>query len=225
MTELELWEAESRDEFAASVAGDVGFIIDSALEARREALVALPWADFLEPAWEKLAAQSRDWRHVTIVPTDDALVSVEDERSRTVKFARLFMPKGARVLPLANENEDLSLAGGAANARLSDLGWPLDLVLLAIDEGDESAGFVRGEGLDRIIASEEDIRATAVETQDGPVAAVSAHTVAKARTVMIAATKTARGVLDALATGEKASPIGRVLEKVTVPVDAHVLAG
>ena len=42
MIEVEWWDYDSPDEMAEAVAGDVGFIIDSALDARGSALIALP---------------------------------------------------------------------------------------------------------------------------------------------------------------------------------------
>ena len=42
MIEAEFWDYDSAEEMAAAVAGDVGFIIESAIEARGNALIALP---------------------------------------------------------------------------------------------------------------------------------------------------------------------------------------
>ena len=42
MIEAEFWDYDSEDEMAAAVAGDVGFIIESAIDARGNALIALP---------------------------------------------------------------------------------------------------------------------------------------------------------------------------------------
>ena len=42
MIEAEWWEYESQDELAAAVAGDIGFIVESALDARGSCLLALP---------------------------------------------------------------------------------------------------------------------------------------------------------------------------------------
>ena len=42
MIEAEWWEYDSVDELADAVAGDVGFIAESALDARAAALIALP---------------------------------------------------------------------------------------------------------------------------------------------------------------------------------------
>ena len=42
MIEAEWWEYDDEAEFAEAVAGDVAFIIESALDARGQALVAFP---------------------------------------------------------------------------------------------------------------------------------------------------------------------------------------
>ena len=42
MIEAEWWEYDSVDEMADAVAGDIGFIVESAVEARNAALIALP---------------------------------------------------------------------------------------------------------------------------------------------------------------------------------------
>ena len=42
MIEAEWWEYDSLDELADAVAGDVGFIIESAVDARGSSLIAVP---------------------------------------------------------------------------------------------------------------------------------------------------------------------------------------
>ena len=76
MIEAEWWEYEDADEFAEAVAGDVGFIIESALDARGEALIAIAGGRTPFAAYQKLAAQKLKWKNVTIGPTDDRLVPV-----------------------------------------------------------------------------------------------------------------------------------------------------
>ena len=41
MTEIEWWEYDEAEEFAEAVAGDIGFIIESAIDARGAAVIAL----------------------------------------------------------------------------------------------------------------------------------------------------------------------------------------
>ena len=71
MIEAEWWDYDSAEELAAAVAGDVGFIIESALDARNECLLALPGGKSPIPVFEKLAQQKFPWKRVTIVPGDD----------------------------------------------------------------------------------------------------------------------------------------------------------
>ena len=42
MIEAEWWDYETVDELADALAGDIGFIIDSAVEARNSSLIAVP---------------------------------------------------------------------------------------------------------------------------------------------------------------------------------------
>ncbi|OYU73398.1 MAG: 6-phosphogluconolactonase, partial [Alphaproteobacteria bacterium PA3] len=132
MIEAEWWDYDDMDELAEAVAGDVGFIIESALDARGQALIALPGGKTPLPIYEKLAAAPIKWKHVTIIPTDDRLVAVDNPLSNVAMLAKAFMPKGARVLPIATENKDHKAAGNAAAARLQDLPWPPALVWLGV---------------------------------------------------------------------------------------------
>ena len=56
MIEAEWWDYDDMGEWADAVAGDVGFIIESALDARGQALIALPGGKTPLPVYEKLAA-------------------------------------------------------------------------------------------------------------------------------------------------------------------------
>src|SRR4249919_3130891 len=73
MIEAEWWDYETIDELADAVAGDVGFIIDSAIEARNASLIAVPAGRTGPAIFPKLAAQSLPWKRLTIIPTDARL--------------------------------------------------------------------------------------------------------------------------------------------------------
>ncbi len=222
--ELELWEAEDAEEFTASIAGDIGFIIDQALDARRGAIVALPVEDFLLPAYARLAEGKRDWRHVKILPSHDGVVAVDDPGSKVAALARIFMPKGARVLPLSSAHDDYKMAGAAADARLQDMDWPLDLVLLTMGEGGSVAGLVTGPDIDEALTADDDRRAMGMISDDGAeFVTITKKAITTSRTVMFAVKgEWKRGELETAARGDD-TPAGRVLADVTVPVDAHVL--
>ena len=147
MIEVEWWEYDSLDELADAVAGDVGFIVDSAVDARGSSLIALPGGKIGEAIFPKLAAQKLPWKQVTIVPTDERLVPMDDERSNVRAIAKSFPAAGARVIPIAADIPDYKLAGNSADARLQDLSWPPDLVWLGMGEDGHTAGIFAGPDL------------------------------------------------------------------------------
>ena len=144
MIEVEWWEHDDMAAMAEAVAGDIAFIIESALDARGDALVALPGGRTPEPIFERLAKAKLNWRRVTVVPTDDRLVPVDSPLSNAAMIARHFMPRGARVLPIGSDNPDYKAAGRAADARLADLPWPPDLVWLGIGADGHTASIFPG---------------------------------------------------------------------------------
>src|ERR1700730_8221015 len=136
MIEAEWWDYDTAAEMAGAVAGDVALVIENALRARGQALVALPGGKSPVPIFERLAAATIEWNRVTIIPTDDRLVPLGNPLSNVAMIARHFLPKGARVLPIAAESAvDYRTAGKAADAKLADLKWPPDLVLLGVRAG------------------------------------------------------------------------------------------
>src|SRR5512135_2003367 len=106
MIEAEWWEYDSLDELADAVAGDIGFIIESAIDARNASLIAVPGGSTGPAIFPKLAAQKLAWKKVTIIPTDDRLVPVDSELANVRSIAKAFLPIGARVIPLASGTVD-----------------------------------------------------------------------------------------------------------------------
>ena len=118
MIEAEWWDYDDREEMADAVAGDIAFIIESAIDARGGAVIALAGGKTPAPVYEKLAAAKLDWKRVTIVPTDDRLVPLGDPLSNVTGLGKVFIPKGARVVPLVSEKaDDYKAAGRAADAQ------------------------------------------------------------------------------------------------------------
>ena len=231
MIEAEWWDYDDADELAEAVAGDIGFIADSAIDARDAALLALP-GDAPAAILTRLAKAKLPWRKVTCVPTDDRLVAVDHEFSYVRGLAKALLPAGGRVLPIGTPNADVAAAGNAADARLQDLPWPPDLVWLTVGEDGHTAGLYPGPDLAAALDAPKARRAIGVTPDpmpaDAPVARVTLTRAAilSARTILITCHGQAqRDLLEtAIADGHSSKlPIGRLLAEADQAIDIHWL--
>ncbi|MET0245366.1 MAG: 6-phosphogluconolactonase [Sphingomonas sp.] len=230
-TEIEWWEYDDAEEMAEAVAGDVGFIIESAIDARGAAVIALAGGKTPLPIYEKLAKAKIDWKRVTIVPGDDRMVPLGDPLSNVTAIGKIFIPKGARVIPLISSTvADYKAAGRAADALLQDLHWPLDLCLLGVGGDGHAASIFPGPDYDEALNGPKERRALGVMPDplppEAPVARVtlSREAIVTARALMIAITGQAkRDVLEAAIAAGASSPypVGRILADVELPLDVH----
>jgi 6-phosphogluconolactonase len=231
MIEAEWWEYDSLDELADAVAGDVAFIAESAIDARDASLIAVPGGKTGPAIYSRLAAQQLKWKRVTIIPTDERVVAVDNELSNVREIARAFLPTGARVFPIVSSAaDDYRLAGNAADARLQDLPWPPDLVWLGMGEDGHTASIFPGPDFEAALDAPKARRAVGVMPdplpESAPVARVTLTRAAilSARTVLIAITGSAKRELleKAIADGQSSKlPIGRVLAELDQPIDIH----
>lgn len=230
MIEAEWWEYDSPDEMADAVAGDVGFILESALDARSASLIAIPGGNTPLPIYSKLASAKLQWKKVTVIPTDDRLVGVESELSNARAIAKAFLPTGARVIPIATVLDDYRQAGNAADARLQDLPWPPDLVWLGMGKDGHTASIFPGPDLQNALDAPKARRAVGVMPDPLPTEApvprvtLTRAAILSARTILITITgDEKRAILEgAIADGQSSKlPIGRVLAEVDQPIDIH----
>ncbi len=230
-TEIEWWEYDDAGEMAEAVAGDIQFIIESAIDARGAAVIALAGGKTPLPIYEKLAKAKLDWKRVTIVPGDDRIVPLGDPLSNVTAIGKVFIPKGARVIPLVSDKApDYKAAGRSADALLQDVHWPLDLCLLGVGGDGHCASIFPGPDYDEALNGPKERRAVGVMPDplppEAPVARVtlSRAAIVSARALMIAVTGQAkRDVLEAAIEqgASSAYPVGRVLADVELPVDVH----
>ncbi len=230
MIEAEWWDYASPQEMAEAVAGDIGFIVESAVDARNASLLAVPGGSTPRPILAKLAKARLPWKKVTVIPTDDRLVAVDSELSNIRMIAQALLPAGARVLPIATENADHKLAGNAADARLQDLPWPPDLVWLGMGEDGHTASIFPGPDLQDALDAPKARRAIGVLPEPLPAEApvprvtLTRAAILSARTLLITITgQKKRDLLEqAIADGHSSKlPIGRVLAEAEQPIDIH----
>jgi len=230
MIEAEWWEYDSPDELAEAVAGDIGFIVESAIDARGTSLIAVPGGTTGQAIYPKIAAQSLPWKKVTIIPTDDRLVPMDNALANVRAIAKAFLPTGARVIPIATEIADYKLAGNSADARLQDFHWPPDLVWLGMGADGHTASIFTGPDFQEALDAPKARRAIGVMPDplppEAPVARVTLTraSILAARTVLITITgQQKREVLEqAIADGQSSkTPIGRVLAEAEQPIDIH----
>jgi len=226
MIEAEWWDYNSPDEMAEAVAGDIGFIVESALDARGSALIAIPADETAQELFPTLADAKLQWKQVTIIPTDDRIVAVDSEKSKARSIAQTFLPKGARVVPIATALDDYRLAGNSADARMQDLPWPPDLVWLGVGHDGTAAGIAAGPDLQDALDAPKARRAVGVKPEGGGEGEVTLTraSILSARTILI----TLRGedmkemVEQAIADGHSSKlPIGRILAEAEQPIDIH----
>jgi 6-phosphogluconolactonase len=230
MIEAEWWEYDSLDELADAAAGDVGFIVESAIEARNASLIAVSGGKTAPAIFPKVAAQKLQWKRVTIIPTDERLVPMDSDLSNVREIARAFLSLGARVVPIAAEIADYRLAGNSADARLQDLSWPPDLVWLGMGADGHTASIFPGPDFQAALDAPKARRAIGVMPDPLPVEAPVARVtltrsaILSARTILITITGQAKRALleQAIADGQSSKlPIGRVLAEVEQPIDIH----
>ena len=230
-TEIEWWDYDDTEEWADAVAGDIGFIIESAIDARGAAVIALAGGKTPLPIYERLAQAKIDWKRVTIVPGDDRLVPLGDPLSNVTAIGKVFIPKGARVIPLISSTvSDYKAAGRAADAILQDHHWPLDLCLLGVGADGHAASIFPGPDYDEALNGPKERRALGVMPDplppEAPVARVtlSRSAIVSARSLIIAIRgDEKKEVLEAAVEGGASSPypVGRILADVELPVDVH----
>lgn len=228
MIEAEWWDYDTSAEMAEAVAGDVGFIIESAIDARNECLLVLPGGTSPIPIFERLKGLKFPWKRVTIVPGDDRLVDVTDPLSNANLLARHFMPLGARVVPLTAGKLGVRQAGEAADARLADLKFPPDLVWLGMGENGHTASIFHGPDYDEALSS----RKLAIGLTPDPLppeapvprVTLTRSAILSARAILLTVSGARKKAVleEAIEDGATSDyPIGRVLADAEQAIDIH----
>lgn len=231
MIEVEWWEFEDDETLASEVAGDIGFIIEKAIETNGKAELALPGGRTPVPILKTLAKRDFDWSKVRVFPTNERIVPEGDEHSNYGMLKRILGAVGATVEPLIDHAQNWSTkeAGQSADARVAGFSWPVDLVWLGMGEDGSTASIFPSQ-MDDAINAPKTRRAVGVSPDPAPASApfdrvtltrgalLSAHTMI----VTLAGAKKKEVLEKAIEDGPLSNlPIGRVLAEVEVPVDIY----
>lgn len=226
MIDAELRLHATLDILAGKVAGEIGELVDST--EGRDRLLAFPGGSTPAPVFAALASKPHTWDGVTIVPGDDRLVPVDSVLSNYASIATALRATRARVIPLADSDQDYRAAGRAADDRLRRLPWPPELVWLGMGSDGHTASIFPGPDLETALESNE--RAIGVLPdplpREAPVARVTLTrgAILAAGKILVTITgETKKSVIEtALSQGERSAfPIGRVLAGADRPIVVH----
>lgn len=226
---IEWWDYDQTGDYEEAIAGDIVFLIESALDQRGDAVLALPGSEDVHSILDRIADARLKWKNVTIVPTDDLLVQVSDERSHARALAERFLPLGARVIPLTSGDLETDDAGRAADARLADIHWPLDLIWLGIGGDGETAAIFPGDGMEAALTAPH--RAMGISPDPRPTASpdidrvsLTGHAISNARSLLFSLLGDDKKSLmeEAIADGSGSSlPVGRIVASAKQAIDIH----
>src|SRR3546814_13176923 len=90
MDEVEWWEFDTPAEMAEQIAGDVAFVIESAVEAHGGARMALTGGRTPDVVYEALLKKELDWSKATLLTTADRLVPLDAPLSNSAKLTGFF---------------------------------------------------------------------------------------------------------------------------------------
>ncbi len=194
MIEVEWWDFDDLAQLAEQAADDIGFVIESAIEARGDAIVALGTGDTGSAVAQRLARTKLDWTKVTLVPTDgdgEALASVA--------------AKGATLLAL--DGPDLAEAHS-----------PFDLVMLEASADGAVAGIGMGPAFEAAIAGPRGRKA--VSTPAGMTLTKAAFDGARSLMIVGRGAEARAAAERAIEDGPLSrAPIGRILADIEVDAD------
>ena len=194
MIEVEWWEFDDLASLATQAADDIGFVIESALEARGDAIVALPTGETGAAIAAKLAKSAIDWTKVTIAPTDG-----------TGEPVASLAAQGATLLTLDGPN-------------LADAHAPFDLVVLEAAAEGRVAGIGMGPDFESAIAGPRARRA--VNTPMGMTLTKAAFEGTRSLMIVGRGADARTAVERAIEDGPLSrAPIGRILADLEVDAD------
>jgi len=221
-----------------AIAAHVADALRAAIAARGLASLAVSGGKSPIPLFEALREQDVDWAKVTVVLVDERVVPRDHEASNTALVARHllqgkaaaahFCPFFRELAPVFNA-EVLETLVSDATGRITDLPWPLDVVVLGMGEDAHTASLFPGApGFDHAITTRD--RLAWVLPEQAPIPAPHArlsftlHALLQARELLLSIRGETKLVVYRRA-AEKADPtlpISLILNQTQTPVSVFI---
>lgn len=164
---------EDRSETARRLAEQIADTLRSALAEREQASLVVCGGSSPVELFAHLAHQALDWSRVTVLPSDERWVPVDDAQSneRMIRETLLVGPAAsARLVGLYRDTATPADACPDVDATLAEVPGPLDVVLLGMgDDGHTASLFPHAPDIEAALAS----TARCVPADVGPPARLS----------------------------------------------------
>jgi 6-phosphogluconolactonase len=151
---------------AGSAAYELAGALAEAIEMRGAASLVVTGGRTPGPVYDALSGAGVDWSRVTLTLSDERWVdeASPDSNARLVRERLLTGPAAkARFIPLKTDAPRPEDGAGAVEARLAELPWPLDAVLLGMgDDGHVASLFPRNPRLAEAMRPDSDRRCAAI---------------------------------------------------------------
>lgn len=221
-------EFASGEVLADALAKDVAERLGKAVAAKGQAVLAVSGGSTPKLFFPALSRQRIDWSKVIVTLVDERFVPETSQRSNAalVKNGLLVNDAAAaRFIGLYHDADDVGAAARLAGEKLSDLPWPIDVVVLGMGtDGHTASFFPDAANLDALL---DPARTTLVEpvlTQDGgePRLTLPLARLMQAGTVVLHIEGgEKRAVLEQALTPGHAKPISAVFATSTTPVPVY----
>ncbi len=226
------WHIHSTEnDMVAAVSHDLVTRINDHLQQSDHVFMALPGGKSPIPIFEKLKNEQLPWERVTIIPTDERIVSSTDVLSNTALLQYHFSRIGAHITSLIDD-ETVTLPYKAIGNKADDivraLPWPLQILWLGMGADGHTASIFPGPDFVDAINSRQHIVGVLPDPlpQEAPVPRVtlSKYSISSAQAIFITIRgETKRTVLErAFTEGRQSSfPIGAALANTASPIIVH----